>query len=125
MHSCTKVKPCKFFVYDSKAQRRATAKRRRQRWTPEDGEAAATFSRKRACAAMRVGRTGGAKLTEDDHGVAKTLLANPDIAVADAADRIGVSPATLYRYLPRADGARPPAVICAGDRFARRLTANM
>jgi transposase-like protein len=38
-------------------------------------------------------------MTEDDLDVARTLLANPDITVADVADRIGVSPATLYRYL--------------------------
>jgi hypothetical protein len=41
------------------------------------------------------------KLTEDDLDVARTLLANPDITVSDVADRIGVSPATLYRYMPR------------------------
>ena len=53
---------------------------------------------------MRTGRIGGrpAKLTEDDLDVARTLLANPDITVNDIADRIGVSPATLYRYLPAA-----------------------
>ena len=55
-------------------------------------------------AAKRMGRIGGrpAKLTEDDLDVARTLLANPDITVADVADRIGVSPATLYRYMPAA-----------------------
>ena len=55
-------------------------------------------------AAKRAGRTGGRppKLTEDDLDVARTLLANPDITVGDVADRLGVSPATLYRYLPAA-----------------------
>jgi DNA invertase Pin-like site-specific DNA recombinase len=55
-------------------------------------------------AAKRAGRTGGRppKLTEDDLDVARTLLANPDITVADIAARLGVSPATLYRYLPAA-----------------------
>ena len=55
-------------------------------------------------AAKRMGRIGGrpAKLTEDDLDVARTLLANPDITVAAVADRIGVSPATLYRYIPAA-----------------------
>ena len=55
-------------------------------------------------AAKRMGRTGGrpAKLTEDDLDVARTLLVNPDITVSDIADRIGVSPATLYRYMPAA-----------------------
>ena len=58
-------------------------------------------------AAKRLGRIGGrpAKLTEDDLDAARTLLANPDITVADVADRIGVSPATLYRYLPAARAA--------------------
>jgi DNA invertase Pin-like site-specific DNA recombinase len=62
-------------------------------------------------AAKRVGRTGGrpAKLTEDDLDVARTLLANPDITVADITDRIGVSPATLYRYLPSARTANSPS----------------
>ncbi len=55
-------------------------------------------------AAKRAGRTGGRppKLTEDDLDIARTLLANPDITVGDVADRLGVSPATLYRYLPAA-----------------------
>jgi DNA invertase Pin-like site-specific DNA recombinase len=59
-------------------------------------------------AAKRAGRTGGrpAKLTEDDLDIAKTLLANPDITVAD---RLGVSPATLYRYLPAARAANSPS----------------
>jgi predicted DNA-binding transcriptional regulator YafY len=42
--------------------------------------------------------------------VARTLLANPDITVADVADRIGVSPATLYRYIPAARAANAPDV---------------
>jgi len=51
-----------------------------------------------------MGRTGGrpAKLLDDDLVIAKTLLANPDITVVEVADRLGVSPATLYRYLPAA-----------------------
>jgi len=55
-------------------------------------------------AAKGMGRTGGRplKLTEGDLDVARTLLANPDIAVSAVADRIGVSPATLYRYIPSA-----------------------
>ena len=62
-------------------------------------------------AAKRMGRIGGrpAKLTEDDLDAARTLLANPDITVADVADRIGVSPATLYRYLPAARAANSPS----------------
>jgi Helix-turn-helix domain of resolvase len=58
-------------------------------------------------AAKRMGRTGGrpAKLLDDDIDIARTLLANPDITVAEVADRLGVSPATLYRYLPAARSA--------------------
>jgi DNA invertase Pin-like site-specific DNA recombinase len=61
-------------------------------------------------AARRAGRTGGrpAKLTDDDLDVATTLLANPDITVAEVAERVGVSPATLYRYLPAARTANVP-----------------
>jgi AcrR family transcriptional regulator len=57
-----------------------------------------------------MGRTGGRppKLTEDDLDVARTLLANPDITVADVADRLGASPATLYRYIPAARAANIP-----------------
>ena len=55
-------------------------------------------------AARRAGRTGGrpAKLTEDDLDVAATLLANPDITVAEVAERLGVSPATLSALYPAA-----------------------
>ncbi len=62
-------------------------------------------------AAKRMGRTGGrpAKLTEDDLDMARTLLANPDMTVADVADRSGVSSATLYRYLPAARTANSPS----------------
>jgi DNA invertase Pin-like site-specific DNA recombinase len=62
-------------------------------------------------AARRVGRTGGrpAKMTEHDLDVARTLLANQDITVADIAGRLGVSPATLYRYLPAARAANSPS----------------
>jgi DNA invertase Pin-like site-specific DNA recombinase len=55
-------------------------------------------------AARRVGRTGGRppKLMDDDLEAARAMLANPDITVAEVAERMGVSPATLYRYLPAA-----------------------
>ena len=54
-------------------------------------------------AARRAGRTGGRppKLTDDDIE-AKVLLANPDIGVTQIAHRLGVSPATLYRYISAA-----------------------
>ena len=38
------------------------------------------------------------------------MLANPDIAVTQVAQRLGVSPATLYRYLPAARTANKPGV---------------
>jgi AraC-like DNA-binding protein len=58
----------------------------RHPWTRKDGEI------------HRAGyRIGYARIS-----TARTLLANPDITVAEVADRLGVSPATLYRYLPAA-----------------------
>jgi Helix-turn-helix domain of resolvase/Resolvase, N terminal domain len=61
-------------------------------------------------AARRAGRTGGRppKLTDDDIEAAKAMLANPDIAVTQIAQRLGVSPATLYRYIPAARTANTP-----------------
>jgi len=61
-------------------------------------------------AAKRAGRTGGRppKLTDDDLDAASTLLANPDIPVSEVASRMGVSPATLYRYIPAARSANIP-----------------
>jgi DNA invertase Pin-like site-specific DNA recombinase len=62
-------------------------------------------------AARRLGRTGGRppKLTEDDLDVARALLANPDIGVTQIANRLGVSPATLYRYIPSARTSNLPS----------------
>ena len=53
-------------------------------------------------AARRAGRSGGRprKLTDDDIEAAKAMLANPDIGVTQIAHRLGVSPPTLYRYMP-------------------------
>jgi DNA invertase Pin-like site-specific DNA recombinase len=61
-------------------------------------------------AARRAERTGGrpAKLNDDDISVAMTMLANPNIMVSDVARRLGVSPATLYRYVPAARTAHDP-----------------
>jgi DNA invertase Pin-like site-specific DNA recombinase len=56
----------------------------------------------RACAARRAHGGRSARLTEDDLDVAMALLANPDITVAEVAERVGVSSATPYRYLPAA-----------------------
>jgi DNA invertase Pin-like site-specific DNA recombinase len=63
-------------------------------------------------AARRLGRTGGRppKLTENDIEAAKAMLANPDIAVTQIAQRLGISPATLYRYLPAARTANTPGI---------------
>jgi DNA invertase Pin-like site-specific DNA recombinase len=63
-------------------------------------------------AARRAGRTGGRppKLSDDDIEAAKAMLANPDIGVTQIAHRLGVSPATLYRYLPSARTANSPSV---------------
>src|SRR6266478_6064460 len=63
-------------------------------------------------AARRAGRTGGRppKLTDDDIEAAKAMLANPDIGVTQIANRLGVSPATLYRYIPAARTANSPGV---------------
>ena len=63
-------------------------------------------------AARRTGRTGGRppKLTDDDIEAAKAMLANPDIGVTQIAHRLGVSPATLYRYIPAARTANTPGV---------------
>jgi DNA invertase Pin-like site-specific DNA recombinase len=63
-------------------------------------------------AARRAGRTGGRppKLTDDDIEAAKAMLANPDISVTQIAHRLGVSPATLYRYIPAARTANTPGV---------------
>ena len=63
-------------------------------------------------AARRAGRTGGRppKLTDDDIEAAKAMLANPDIGVTQIAHRLGVSPATLYRYMPAARTANTPDV---------------
>jgi len=61
-------------------------------------------------AARRAGRTGGRppKLTDDDIEAAKALLANPDFGVTQIAHHLGVSPATLYRYIPAARTANTP-----------------
>jgi len=57
-------------------------------------------------------RTGGRppKLTNDDIEAAKALLANSDIGVTQISHRLGVSPATLYRYIPAARTANTPGV---------------
>ena len=46
----------------------------------------------------------------DDIAAAKAMLANRDIVVTQIAHRLGVSPATLYRYIPAARTANTPSV---------------
>jgi DNA invertase Pin-like site-specific DNA recombinase len=57
-------------------------------------------------AARARGRVGGRprSLTDKDVEMAKTLLADADITVDQVAARLGVAPATLYRYLPGGRG---------------------
>ncbi|MDX2274214.1 MAG: recombinase family protein [Hyphomonadaceae bacterium] len=52
--------------------------------------------------ARRLGRKGGRPraMSDGDVAKAKALLAAPDITVEAVAETLGVSPATLYRYLP-------------------------
>lgn len=52
--------------------------------------------------ARRLGRKGGRpkSMSEDDIATARLLLASPDITVEAVAERMNVSPATLYRYFP-------------------------
>ena len=54
-------------------------------------------------AARARGRKGGRprSLSEKDLAVAEAMLAKPEITVAEVAERLGTSPATLYRYLPK------------------------
>lgn len=63
-------------------------------------------------AAKRAGRTGGRppKLTDEDIEAARAMLSNPDIGVASVANRLGVSLATLYRYIPAARASAAEAV---------------
>lgn len=52
--------------------------------------------------ARRLGRKGGRprSMSDDDIAAARALLASPDITVEAVAERMNVSPATLYRYFP-------------------------
>ncbi|HYD86248.1 MAG TPA: recombinase family protein [Vitreimonas sp.] len=52
--------------------------------------------------ARRLGRKGGRprSMSPDDVAAARALLNSPDITVEAVAERMGVSPATLYRYFP-------------------------
>lgn len=50
-------------------------------------------------------RAHGRSPTDKDLEMAKTLFANLDITGDQIAARLGVAPATLYRYLPGGRGA--------------------
>jgi DNA invertase Pin-like site-specific DNA recombinase len=58
-------------------------------------------------AARARGRKGGRprSLTPKNIAMARSMLRDPGITVADVADALGVSPATLYRHLPGGRGA--------------------
>lgn len=55
-------------------------------------------------AAKKRGKVGGRprSLKDEDLDVAKALLSDGKLTVTQIADRLGTSPATLYRYLPSA-----------------------
>jgi Helix-turn-helix domain of resolvase len=78
-------------------------------------------------AAKRAGRTRGRppKLTDDDIEAAKAMLANPDIGVTQITHRLGVSPATLYQYIPAARTGECPrrlrTALHARDRTPREV----
>lgn len=61
-------------------------------------------------AARARGRKGGRprRLTPKNIAMAKSMLRDPGITVADAAEALGVSPATLYRQFPGGRGAIAP-----------------
>jgi len=61
-------------------------------------------------AARTRGRKGGRprRLTSKNIAMAKSMLRDPGITVADAAEALGVSPATLYRQFPGGRGAIAP-----------------
>jgi len=58
-------------------------------------------------AARARGRKGGRppKLSKVDLRIAQTLLSDSEISVGEAARRLGVSTATLYRHMPGGRGA--------------------
>lgn len=55
-------------------------------------------------AARQRGKVGGRprSLSDRDLDVARSLLASKQFTVSEVAKRVGISPATLYRYLPAA-----------------------
>ena len=58
-------------------------------------------------AARRRGKKPGRKqkLSSKDLAAAKAMLKDEELTVEDVAKRVGVSPATLYRYFPGGRGA--------------------
>jgi hypothetical protein len=62
------------------------------------------------CSARRPDRRPSTKTHRRRHRGCQGDLANPDIGVTQIAHRLGVSPATLYRYTPAARTANTPSV---------------
>ncbi len=46
-------------------------------------------------------KNGRLRSLSDRDWTVEAMLAKPDITVAEVAERLGTSPATLYRYLPK------------------------
>ena len=72
---------------------------------PDKSESRKTHHWNCSLGAQAAPEAGPPRLTGDDIETAKAMLANPDIGVSQVAHRLGVSPATLYRYLPAARSA--------------------
>ncbi|VDC18940.1 recombinase family protein [Pseudogemmobacter humi] len=66
--------------------------------------------RERTCAGLKAARDRGRKggrppaLSAADLAAAKAMLRDPEITVAEVAQRMNISPATLYRHLPGGRG---------------------
>ena len=67
-------------------------------------------TREGLAAARKRGRIGGrpCALSDNDIAIARTLLADPSIPVAEIARRLKVSPATFYRHMPGGRGGLTP-----------------
>ena len=66
----------------------------------------------RAASRARPCRIGGRprSLDADDLAVARTLLKEGNLTIAEVADRLGVAPSTLYAHPPR-----PRSTIASGE----------
>ena len=81
--------------------------------------------RERTAAGLRAararGRIGGRprSLSEKDVAAARALLADPEITVSEVAERVGTSPATLYRHLPKGGRSALPHPSHVPDTVAK------